>query len=427
MTSVVTASEECVGVPADLTFVDCDAHWTEPADLWTARVPEKWHDRVPQLQRVNGRDCWVLNNEVWATTGANVLMTNREKMRGGHLVDDFSTLDPSAWSVKERLELMDDIGAQAAVIYPNGVGFASNHMFAIDEESQRQLVFQTYNDFFAELQADSGSRLLPQAMLPIWDMDLTVREITRMLDVGIRGFTLSDKPEMIGLPELWEPYFAPMWDLLNDSRSVANFHIASGRTKAQFEAGRKMAPKSAAELGSTPTPPQDSGAGHEAVDPAWNGFGKQRRLAVKATQMYMSNVRIVVNMCMSNLFDRYPNLKVVSAESGIGWVPFILEALEYQFDEMVADPEEIRHAAKRPREYFQDHINVMFWFERSAPEKLIADIGAGNILVESDVPHSTCLYPSPRSHFEDVLGNVPTTDVRKILYENAATLYKITP
>ena len=54
--------------------------------------------------------------------------------------------------------------------------------------------------------------------------------------------------------------------------------------------------------------------------------------------MYMSNVRIIVNLCMSDLFDRYPKLKVVSAESGIGWIPFILEALEFQFDEMVTDP-----------------------------------------------------------------------------------------
>ena len=68
-----------------------------------------------------------------------------------------------------------------------------------------------------------------------------------------------------------------------------------------------------------------------------------------ATQMYMSNVRIIVNLCMSDLFDRYPNLKVVSAESGIGWIPFILEAMEFQLDEMVTDPDEVAtSSAGRP-------------------------------------------------------------------------------
>ena len=63
----------------------------------------------------------------------------------------------------------------------------------------------------------------------------------------------------------------------------------------------------------------------------------------------MSNVRIIINLCMSDLFDRYPKLKIVSAESGIGWVPFILEALEYQFDEMVTDPDEIGAASSAGR------------------------------------------------------------------------------
>ena len=69
--------------------------------------------------------------------------------------------------------------------------------------------------------------------------------------------------------------------------------------------------------------------------------GSLGRLAVGATQMYMSNVRIIVNLCMSNLFDRFPKLHIVSAESGIGWVPFILEAMEYQLDQMVTEPDEV--------------------------------------------------------------------------------------
>ena len=66
--------------------------------------------------------------------------------------------------------------------------------------------------------------------------------------------------------------------------------------------------------------------------------------------MYMSNVRIITNLCMSNLFDRHPKLKIVSAESGIGWIPFILEALEYQYDEMVTESDEVAHAQRRPSE-----------------------------------------------------------------------------
>jgi predicted TIM-barrel fold metal-dependent hydrolase len=142
--------------------------------------------------------------------------------------------------------------------------------------------------------------------------------------------------------------------------------------------------------------------------------------------MYMSNVRIIVNMCMSDLFDRYPNLKIVSAESGIGWIPFILEAMEFQLDEMVSEPWEVAFQQRRPTEYFRDHMAVMFWFEESAPQKLIHDIGVDNVLIETDIPHPTCLYPNPKQHFARVLGQLDADTRRKVAQDNAAGLYGIT-
>ena len=67
------------------------------------------------------------------------------------------------------------MGIHAQVLYPNGIGFASNHVFAIEDIEQRTAVLQTYNDFLVDMQHESGDRLLPQALLPIWDMDLTSR------------------------------------------------------------------------------------------------------------------------------------------------------------------------------------------------------------------------------------------------------------
>jgi predicted TIM-barrel fold metal-dependent hydrolase len=387
-------------------------------------VPENLRDSVPQLERVHGRDSWILNGDLWASTGANVIGAERNKVVGGHIMDDYADIDASAWSVPHRLQLMDDLGVHSAVVYPNGVGFASNHMFAIEDIAQRKMVLSVYNDFFVDLQKESGERLLPQAMLPIWDMDFTVQEMTRMLDQGIRGFTLSDKPELIGLPELWESYFDPMWDLFNESGAVANFHIGSGNTKEQIDAARNQISQASAPA-QQPKAPVQPLAGYTAVSPAWREFGRQRKLAVSATQSFMSNVRIITNLCFSNLFDRYPQLKIVSAESGIGWLPFLLEAMDYQADEMISEQAELTHTQRRPSEYFRDHFWVMFWFEQSAPRRLIEDIGARNILVETDVPHSTCLYPTPREHFVEVLRDVPTDSVRRIMFDNAAELYRI--
>ena len=221
-------------------IIDCDTHITEPADLWTSRAPRSMRDRMPQHRTVDGVTAWYLDGELWASIGGNTIATGPRKVLGTHVVQPFDDVDPSAWDAKARLRLMDDQGVEAAILFPNGIGFASNHVFAIDDEAQRTAVLQTYNDFYLDLQAESGDRLLGQGLLPIWDMDLTVKEMTRLLDGGMRGFTLSDKPEMLGLPELHEPYFEPMWDLFNETGAVPSFHIGSGARKEEMEALRAM-------------------------------------------------------------------------------------------------------------------------------------------------------------------------------------------
>jgi predicted TIM-barrel fold metal-dependent hydrolase len=404
---------------SDLCVIDCDAHITEPGDVWSSRVPAPLRDQMPQQRETNGRTGWFLNGEMWASTGGNTLGRYHGKVKGALALQPFGEIDPAAYAVPDRLRLLDQLGIYAQIIYPNGIGFSSNHVFAIKDEQQRRTVLQVYNDFLVDLQAESGGRLLPQALLPIWDMNFAIREMTRLLDQGIRGFTLSDKPELLGLPELPQPYFAPLWELFNESGAAANFHIGAGARAEDMEAMRSSRYEDDPHRGG---PRQDPPA---VVDSYWRSFGPQRRLAVHATQMQLSNMRIITNLCASNLFDRYPKLKIVSAESGIGWIPYLLESLEFQLDEMVTEPREEEIQQRRPTEYFRDHMYVMFWFEQYAPANMLEAIGVNNVLIETDIPHPTCLYPGTREHIEKVLAGVPPPIQQRILQDNAAELYRI--
>jgi predicted TIM-barrel fold metal-dependent hydrolase len=287
-------------------------------------------------------------------------------------------------------------------------------MFAIGDIKRRALIQGIYNDFLVDVQHESGNRLLPQAVLPVWDMDLTIKEMTRLRDKGVTGFTISDKPHTVGLPDLDSSYFAPMWALGNEMGAVFNFHIGSGFGP------RGDGDPVMAEIIRTGNPVMVANP-----DLYFESFGPQRRLAILATQFYMSNARIIINLCMGNMFDRYPNLKISSAESGIGWVPFILEAMEYQLDEMVTDPAEVGLQQRRPTEYFRDHIYVSFWFEKVGPRKLIEDIGVNNVLVETDVPHPTCIYPGARERLAKSMAGLDAHTRRRILQDNAAELYGI--
>jgi uncharacterized protein len=409
---------EADGILEDIRIVDCDAHITEPPDLWVSRAPASLKDKVPQQRTVDGLSAWYLEDHLWSGIGGNTIRTGQQKVIGEHIVQPFADVDESAWDTAERLKLMDAMGVWAQIIYPNGVGFSSNHIFAIEDEAQRTAVLQLYNDFLVDTQEASNQRLFPQAMLPIWDMELTIKEMQRLLDKGITGFTLSDRPELLDLPELDQPYFAPMWTLANESGAVMNFHIGAGGVRARSAGGGLTAGDRTFE---------QAMRGHMVgrSELYWSSFGHQRALAILATQMYMSNARIIVNLCMGNLFDRYPQLKIVSAESGIGWIPFILEAMEYQLDEMVTLPEERALQQRRPTEYFRDHIYVTFWFETVGPAKLIEDVGVKNVLIETDVPHPTCLYPGAREHFAAAMAAVDPAIRKRVLEDNAVEAYNL--
>jgi predicted TIM-barrel fold metal-dependent hydrolase len=407
----------------DLRIIDCDSHLTEPPDLWSSRVPRTMLGRVPEHRTVDGTTLWFLGGEPWSTIGANTIDARGKRIYGTVTVQPFEEVNPACWRVVDRLRLLDEEGIFAQLLYPNGIGFASNHIFAIEDVKDRELILQVYNDFLVDVQEESGGRLFPQAMLPIWDIDLTVREMTRLLDKGIRGFTLSDKPEALGMPEPVDPHFDPIWDVFNESGAVVNFHIAAGRTRAETQSLFRQVGFTTGETNS----PYPQGIAHQERPPSpfWEALPVQRRLVTVLPQRGFSNIRVISNLCVSNLFDRFPKLKVSSVESGLGWVPFVLECLEHEFDEMVTNQEDLTYSARRPTEYFRDHITVGFAFETFGPMNCIEHIGAENVLVESDIPHGGSVFPGFRERILGVLKAVDPDVQRRVLQDNASERYRI--
>jgi predicted TIM-barrel fold metal-dependent hydrolase len=148
-------------------------------------------------------------------------------------------------------------------------------------------------------------------------------------------------------------------------------------------------------------------------------------LAIQGTLLFIGNARVVVNAILSGMFDRYPDLKMVSVESGVGWIPFILEALDYEMSENA--PAELAELEKMPSEYFKSNLYATFWFEnnRNKLPELIEAVGEDTILFETDFPHPTCLYPKPLDTVEAKMATLSADARRKILGENARKLYRL--
>src|SRR4051794_6501593 len=123
------------------------------------------------------------------------------------------------------------------------------------------------------------------------------------------------------------------------------------------------------------------------------------------------------------MLDRFPELKIVSVESGAGWVPFILEALEYEMDENA--PGLRKRLALTPKEFFRRNIYATMWFERTDLRPLVQQVGEDNILFETDFPHPTCLFPDPLQTAARNMAELSPTARRKILGDNAVKLYRL--
>ena len=371
-----------------IPIIDVDTHFTEPPDLWLERAPAKLRDRAPRvIRKENGRDTWIVEDGLeLGPMGYCVIRSDARKVYGTLCLDTFDELHLGASRAEERLQVMDEHGLTMQLLYPNILGFTGNRIMEIKDEQLRNFCVTAYNDACGELQVAGRGRLFPQCLLPFWDIDLTVRELERCHDaLKLTGFTLSSAPESYGLPALNDPYWDPLWARAQERGLPVNFHIGGGGP-----------------------PPQ-----------IWPGMQGPTWVVAASAQTFMANISCVTNLICSGLLDRYPTLKFVSVESGIGWLPFLIEALEYQFDENAVTGLELR-----PREYFQRQIFASFWFETDARGP-IEKLGEDNIMFETDFPHPTCLYPSIQDHVKATLGELEPAVQRKVLCETAARVYQL--
>ena len=229
---------------------------------------------------------------------------------------------------------MDDSGIWAQVCFPNSIGLGGQGISDVVKDPElRLLCVQIYNDAMAEVQADSGRRLLPMPVLPAWDVDA----VRGRGQAGGRRSTCAAStsrrtPTMSGGPDLANRAWDPLWEVCADLQLPVHFHIGASLTTMTY-------------FGTYP----------------WESQDEDTKLAIGGTLLFIGNARVVTNIILSGMLDRHPELKMVSVESGVGWIPFILEALDYEMSENapkqlgahvdapvgVLPPEPLRHVLVR--------------------------------------------------------------------------------
>ncbi|HMP55933.1 MAG TPA: amidohydrolase family protein, partial [Novosphingobium sp.] len=205
--------------------IDVDTHLVEPFDLWSSRAPAALRDRLPRVKVVDGVRSWVIDDDRILSKGAVPACTisrDGEKWPGLDFVaKQMEDVDPAAYAIKPRLEVMDRMGIDAQIVYPNILGFGGQKAVEVDA-GLRLATVEIFNDAMAEIQAESGERLFPMALLPWWDVKQAVKETERCIAMGLRGININSDPHTSkddagnAIPDLGHEHWFPLWEVCED-------------------------------------------------------------------------------------------------------------------------------------------------------------------------------------------------------------------
>ncbi len=373
-------------------IIDADTHITEPADVWAARVPARYADQMPRMIRADGTDVWVLGDRQIYRVGVTAPAGWPDWPPA--YPPTLDACHPASHDASARLKYMDENGIWASALYPNIGGFGSQQFLAIDDDQAKLWAVRGYNDFLVDWTSVDPRRFISIMSLPFWDIDASIAEIERCASLGFRGILFTGEPQRFSLPFLADRHWDRLWAAAQAAGLPIHFHIGGGEGESTEMADRLVAQS------------HPGATAHAAVN------------------LFMKNGIQCADLILSDVLPRFPELRFVSVESGIGWVPFMLEAADYSYLGAFR-PGRRRTDELLPSELFARQVYVTYWFEQVAPRRLLDELPVDNILFETDFPHTACLYGNIAETVASGLA-AATDEVRdKILWTNSARLYGI--
>jgi predicted TIM-barrel fold metal-dependent hydrolase len=367
-------------------LISADDHVQEPPDLWTSRLSrERWGDRVPHLEATpDGRERWMVAGQPLPLDGvalAAAAMADR-----GRDPQRWGEAPRAAYVPTERLAAMDADGVDCSVLYPTVAGGGETFGRITDPELELACV-QAYNDWLIDEWAAASDRFVPQCLVPLWPAEAAVAEIERAVGRGHRGVVYPAIPmELRDVPHVNEPDYDPIWATCERLGVPLCIHAGSAAS-IQVPPSDEMSPTVAA--------------------------------AFQAITRCTSNVAVFANLLISRILMRHPRLKVVLAESGLGWGAYQVEYIDQQAreDGLPAEGYDLM-----PSQLFKRQCYLTGWYGRAGIETR-RFIGVENIMWSTNFPRATSSWPSTRMFTEQAFGGVPAHERDQMLWRNAAALY----
>lgn len=367
----------------DMVIISVDDHISEPPEMFKKHLKGDDLASAPTFHTSpNGADYWIYQGMKISSVGLNAVV-GRPLEEYGMEPQSLKQMRQGVYDPKARLDDMNVNGIAASLNFGSVGGFEGSRCYHRAPDKKLALIhLRAFNDWhIQEWCGFDRGRFIPCAILPTWDMAATVAEIKRVKALGCDNVTVSDNPTKLGLPSIHNQYWEPMWKAIAENDITINLHIGSGN---------------AAPIASMETPVE-----------AW------------IVTMPMSiNVGAADWMTLSALL-RYPDLRIVLSESGIGWIPYFMERADFSHTRHKAWTH-TSYGGKKPSEMFKKHFMSCF-IDDTFGLKNLSDIGEDNVAYECDYPHSDALWPDVPEFLWKSIEAAKLTDAQidKITHVNA--------
>jgi uncharacterized protein len=366
---------------------DChvDLAWL-PEDLFMAHASARWTESVPRVVDTAKGRAWQVSGRHLGYVGG-IGSVGREFIPGqSHRVDRIAATGLYAdgkqgvfrpTTPKLRLQDQDRDGIRAEVLY--GISGLANKLA---EPLVVTLVYEIYNNWLADFCRSYPDRFAGLACVPSHDVESAAKETRRAAKLGLRGIEF---PASNAAKPLWHPYWEPLWQAAEECELSISFHAGGAPSKEiqtdEFKTLR---------------------AAH----------------ASRLTQFSIVVADFLSAVIFGGALERHPKLKIVLGESGLGWIPYVLERMDLEFEDQFHDLD----LSLKPSEYWKRQMYATFQ-QDDVGIALIERIGADNVMWGSDYPHPDSVFPDSQEVLQQQLGRLPEPVSKKIVCDNAAALY----
>jgi predicted TIM-barrel fold metal-dependent hydrolase len=372
------------------TVMSADCHmdlFYLPPDTFTSRLDaRRWGDGIPRVVERGHEKIWVANDEmlsVWGVYGPGVTAGKRGRIlvQEGFAAGRARASDP----VQRRADQERD-GVAAEVIY--GILGISRGLFGgrgIVDPELLAAVYHAYNEYVAEFNRSMPGRYFGLGCLPNHDAEAAAGEARSCVALGLKGATIV--PWGSAMP-VWHEMWEPLWAAAEELDFVITFHVFEGGASTVGRAVKTTSPASAG---------------------AWT------------TVAPMQLDEILCSVILAGVCERHPRLRLVLGESGIGWLPYMLERLDDTWEERLTDDCPL---SLPPSGYFKRQIGATFQKDFHGV-RAMAEIAPDNVMWGSDYPHRDGTWPFSQKVIEEQFRGIDGSIKRKMLWDNARRFYRL--